>query len=136
MKFVVDTNIILSALIKDSVTRKILADLNFEFFAPSFSLTEIMKYQEYICKKTLMTPRQFGNLLQTIFENIEIIPGDFYKNYLDEANELMKKIDLDDVPFLACAMVLNLEIWSDDKHFKQQDKIKVFTTSELIERFS
>jgi len=74
--------------------------------------------------------------MRIVFENIEIIPGDFYKNYLDEANELMKKIDLDDVPFLACAMVLNLEIWSDDKHFKQQDKIKVFTTSELIERFS
>jgi predicted nucleic acid-binding protein len=45
----------------------------------------------------------------------------------------MGKIDKKDVPFIAAALALNCSIWSDDKHFKKQKEIKIFTTKEVME---
>jgi len=81
----------------------------------------------------LITKRQFNVLLENIFENIEIVPIEFYENSIDKSKKLIE--DLKDVPFLACAIALNAEIWSDDKHFKKQKKIKVFTIDEFVKKF-
>ena len=54
---------------------------------------------------------------------------------LKEANKLMGHIDQDDVVFLACALSLNIPIWSDDKDFKKQEKIKTFTSQEMVAMF-
>ena len=133
MKFVLDTNIILSALIKDSLTRKIIKNLEFEFFAPSFSLSEIKKYKKYVCEKSSITEKQFDVVLKTLFENIEIVSVDFYKKYIKESKKLIS--DVKDTPFLACAISLNADIWSDDRDFKEQKKVKIYTTHEFIKRF-
>ena len=36
MKFVVDTNVLISALLKDSVSRKLLIELDEDFYSPDF----------------------------------------------------------------------------------------------------
>ncbi len=41
MKNVVDTNRIIAALVKDSTTRSILFDKNFEFITPDYTIAEI-----------------------------------------------------------------------------------------------
>src|SRR3989344_4566442 len=133
MKFVLDTNIILSALIKDSFTRKIITNLGFEFFTPSFTLTEIMKYKNYICKKSQIREEKFVFLLNKILEYVKIIPTELYKNNIDKSMRLIE--DHKDVPFLACAISLDSNIWSNDAHFKKQKKIKVFTTDEFVKKF-
>jgi predicted nucleic acid-binding protein len=133
MKFVVDTNIILSALIKDSLSREILTNFNFNFFTPSFALSEIMKYKEYICKKASITGEQFNSILKKIFEYVTIISLNDYISHINESREFIE--DADDVSFLACAIALNSNIWSDDKHFKKQKKVKVFTTNEFVKTF-
>ena len=43
-KLVIDANIILSALIKDSITRKILVGSAIEFYAPDYLIEEVEKY--------------------------------------------------------------------------------------------
>jgi len=45
----------------------------------------------------------------------------------------MKNVDEKDTPFLALAMQLNCPIWSNDKHFKEQQVAEVYTTSEIID---
>jgi len=57
---------------------------------------------------------------------------DIIIKFKEEANEIMGNIDSDDVLFIATALAFNCPIWSEDKHFKQQDKVKVFTTKELL----
>ncbi len=45
----------------------------------------------------------------------------------------MGNIDIEDVPFIATALAINANgIWSFDKHFSQQNQVKVITTDELI----
>lgn len=41
-------------------------------------------------------------------------------------------MDKEDIPFVACALVFNCPIWSDDQHFQKQKKIKIYTTKEII----
>ncbi len=133
MKFVLDTNIILSALIKNGLTRKVIKDLEFKFFVPSFSLSEIKKYKKYVCKKSSLTENQFDSLLECLFENIEIVKINFYEKYLKSSKELIT--DIKDVPFLACATSLKADIWSDDGDFQKQKKVRVFTTQEFVKKF-
>ena len=40
---------------------------------------------------------------------------------------------MEDVSFIALALSIDNDgIWSEDKHFKKQDRVKVFTTEELM----
>ena len=133
MKLVVDTNVIISALVRGGLTRDfIIENFNHDLITPAYIFKEISKYKEYICKKANINSEQFYLLLCLLFRHIEIINPSYYLNYLDEAKELIGNIDKNDVPFLACALAFDCLVWSDDKHFKQQDKIKIYTTEDMI----
>jgi len=133
MKFVIDTNILMSAIIKNSLTRKIIFDKKFEFITPSYTLSEIDKYKEELCKKSKLNLDDLNGLLDILFDYIKIINRSVYESNIEEMRNLI--VDPDDIPFLACAMALNANIWSDDKHFKKQKKIKIFTTNDFIKKF-
>lgn len=45
--FVIDTNIILSAFIKNSTTRKIIVESGWDFYYPEMSFHEIRKYKNF-----------------------------------------------------------------------------------------
>ena len=55
MRIVVDTNILFSFFWKDSFTRNILLNPNFEFISSVFAIAELKKYASLIMKKTGLT---------------------------------------------------------------------------------
>lgn len=63
------------------------------------------------------------------------MPSNFYSDKFKEAFDVMKNIDEKDTPFLALALKLEYPIWSNDKHFKKQEKIQVYTTEDLLEKY-
>lgn len=68
-----------------------------------------------------------------MFSYIEIVPKEIYEEKQNKAIEIIGKIDIKDVPFISCALTLNVDgIWSDDAHFEKQTKIKVYKTQDLI----
>ena len=135
MNFVIDTNILISALIKDSVTRKIIIESGLNFYYPKISFYEIQKHKQLVLKKSRMSGKQFNDVLNILLDNVILVSEHQFTDSLDMANNLIGKIDINDVVFLACALSLNLEIWSDDKHFQKQNEVKVLTTQEFIKRF-
>jgi len=135
MNFVIDTNILISALIKDSVTRKIIIESGLNFYYPKISFYEIQKHKQLVLKKSRMSEKQFNDVLNILLDNVILVSEHQFTDSLDMANNLIGKIDINDVVFLACALSLNLEIWSDDKHFQKQNEVKVLTTQEFIKRF-
>lgn len=133
MILIVDTNEIISALIKDSFSRKILLHPKFSFYTPDFTLDEIEKHLSLITRKSALPRRNVVLLLNTLLEKIEIVEFNKYKHKYNEAQNIINKIDPDDVPFIALALSLpNDGIWSNDKHFLKQKIIKVWTTEDLI----
>lgn len=133
MKVVIDTNILMSALIKDSTTRKIIVKSNWEFYYPEVSLHEIRKYRSLILQKSGMNEEEFTRLFNRLLSSIKIIPEEYIHKRLDEANKILGKIDPKDVVFLATALSIeDSVIWSDDRHFEKQNKVKLLKTKDII----
>jgi len=133
MKVVLDTNIILSALIKPGKTREFLLESYINFIVPAYSLTEIDRYKEYICRKSGLSIEKLDELINLLFKYIKILNPSFYSDFLHRASKLID--DKKDIPFIAAALYLNCPIWSDDKHFKKQKEIKILTTKEILDLY-
>jgi len=132
MRLVLDTNILISALIRESITRKILVMSGIEFLVPEFTFEEINKHKNEILKKSKLKTSQFDLLMATLKENLMIIPK-YEIRRIKEAKEIMDNIDPNDTIFIALALsTLNDGIWSDDIHFKRQNVVKVWNTEELV----
>jgi len=133
---VADTNILISALLKDnSINSKLIKAKIFSIYFPDYGLKEIDKYKTYIIAKRI---RNYQNLSfefakKYIFDDIRVIPFDLYRNKIKEASEIMKDIDEKDAPIIALAMQLCCTIWSNDKHFMMQKAVKVYTTGNLLD---
>jgi predicted nucleic acid-binding protein len=132
MRLIVDTNIIFAALIRDSVTRRIFSHLNdAEFFILSFNFQEIDKYKKEILEKAKISEPTFMVLFEQLTKKCIIIEDEAIRLYWNEAKEIMWKIDPNDTPFIAAALSIRSDIWSDDTHFLRQKRIRVWKTKDL-----
>lgn len=134
MILVVDTNIVLSSLLKDSKSRELLIATHFKLIAPDTMITEIRKYEKLILEKSGLNKEDYEILLSLIIENIEIFAKEEYELKLKEAENLINlKEETGDFPFLALALSFPVSgIWTEDKHFNRQNKVKIWKTIELI----
>ncbi|MBU1855183.1 MAG: hypothetical protein KKF89_05660, partial [Nanoarchaeota archaeon] len=73
MKIIIDSNVLFSALIKDSITRKIILNYNGLFLFPSFIFTEFNKYKNFLLKKSKMDKKDFNKLLDFILNKVMIV---------------------------------------------------------------
>ena len=133
MKFIIDTNILISSLLKDSTTREILLNESFNFYIPEIILSEVNKYLPYIIQKSELTEEELKELLNTLLENLILVPIDEYEKKMDKGMEIIGNIDENDSQFIALALSIeNDGIWSNDKHFKKQKEIKVYKTIDIL----
>ena len=90
-------------------------------------------HREEIRKKSKMKIKEFNKLLKNILKKVTIIPTADLLPYRDQAIKIIDDIDPDDDFFIACSLAHNCPLWSDDKHLKKQDRVKIISTKELIE---
>jgi putative PIN family toxin of toxin-antitoxin system len=136
MRLVVDTNVIISSLIKDGVSRRLLTHSTEEFLTIAFSAKEVEKYAEEICKKAKITSDEFEAVLEKILEHLVVIDDKIIMLKMEEAKKIMDEIDPKDTFFIAAALATKSSILSDDKHFQQQKRVKVVTTKELVRKYT
>lgn len=137
MILVIDTNILLAGLIKDSTVRKIIVESGWEFHYPEMSFHEVRKYKGLVLEKSGMNEEEYTELLNHLLKHITLVPEEQIKPKIEEANNLLGKIDPDDVVFLATAFSIeNSKIWSDDSHLEKQTRVMVFKTRHIVELFS
>lgn len=136
MNIVIDTNILMSALIKEGITRYIITDFGLNLLFPELEFREIENHKKEILKKSELSEKEFNILLISLLKYIKIIKTEKILDYREEANEIMSKIDPDDAMFIATALAFDALIWSDDKHLKMQNKIKVLNTVDIIKTLS
>lgn len=70
MRLVIDTNIIISSLISNSIRRSILMDSGFELMAPEYTFTEIMNHANLIEKKSKLTSDDLQYVMDMLFSRI------------------------------------------------------------------
>ncbi len=132
MEIVLDTNILISSLLRNGLTRDIISVSPFKMYTVEYARFEIEKHKDELLSKSKLDEKSFDYLNEFIFGKINFIASEDLAPFKNRAIEVMHEIDIDDAPFLALAMSLNCPIWSNDGHFKRQDVIRAFTTKELM----
>ena len=134
LRLILDSNRLFAALIRQSLAKNIILNPNFEFFAPDYVFSEIMKHKDYILDKSKLLETEFEILFDHLFEKVTIIPFEKIQPYYEDAKKIMDPIDPDDSVFLALAMCISNDgIWTGDKDFEKQNIVKVWTTLDLLE---
>lgn len=135
MKLVVDTNVVISSLLKDSLTRRLITHIDADLYTIWFTREEVTKHNRELLEKGGFSEIALHILLENILHKLVILDDEVVKSKMKEARELMDTIDRKDTPFIAAALATDSDIWSDDKHFEKQRKIKVWKTRDLARFF-
>jgi predicted nucleic acid-binding protein len=134
VKIVIDSNVLFSALIRDSTTRKLILEYDGKFLFPSFIFSEMEKHKGMLISKSGIPKEEFDILLSIILAKVTIIPDSMLLKQKKKALILAKKTDIDDLVFFACALSYKGSVlWSNDKRLKKQRKIKVLNTKEIMD---
>ena len=65
---------------------------------------------------------------------LHIVPAQEFKSVIPEAEKMLSG-HLKDIPYFALALFLRCGIWSNEKRFKEQSRIQIFSTTELKELY-
>ncbi len=133
MRLVIDTNRLVAGVLKDSSSRELILSGRFEFYSPDQLVIEIKKYEDHLTEKGRLEHGQFDTILNALLDNIILVPYEEFRLEFEEAIGIMLDIDVKDAPFLAVGMALGLDgIWSEDRHFQGQDRLKVYDTGDMM----
>ena len=132
MRLVLDTNILIAALIKNSLTRKIFFLSDFEFHLPEYALEEVTRHRAKIARHSHLSYREIDLLLSLLLESVTVVPAQKILPHLKAAEALIGDVDKNDVPFVALALAIeNDGIWSNDRAFEHLPGITVWKTSDI-----
>lgn len=126
---------LVSALLKDSTTRKLLLkEKTLVLFSPEFIKEELSKYWPDFSKKLKVKTGELENIIEGLFEaaKITVVSSKEYGGFLEKA--IKASPDKKDATYLALAIKLDCPVWSQDKQLKKQGVVKVFSTKELLEK--
>lgn len=99
--------------------------------APEFALEEIKNNRNDIIAKTKLSKQEFNQIRHDLAIAVEFIPLEQYKKFLKPAIKISP--DPNDIDFFALALKLKLPLWSNDALLRNQSKVKILSTSDLIE---
>ena len=134
MNVVIDTNVVMSALISDSATRELMRDMNDTLVAPIRLEDEIDAHRDPIEAKSGLDESAVDESFDRLFEHVTLVPDADLEPYREPAFDALGDVDQDDVIFLATALAVDGTIWSDDGDFEKQTLVPVVTASDLTER--
>lgn len=119
-KIVVDTNIIVSALISNHrKIRQTFFNPDLEIAAPKFIIVELFKHSQRIQESAKLSQEELLEVLTFMINRIT-----FYDDYFisigswTEAFRLCRNVDEKDTPFIALSLELNAELWTNDIELK------------------
>lgn len=131
-EYVIDANVLFSALIKQSDLYEKLTD-QFVFYTPDFTLTELQKYRQVILKKSKGDPERLKEFSLQFFRQVVVLPDYIIStDALIVAQQLCGDIDEKDAVYVALSEELRLTLLTCDKPLhdglkaKGYDRIRMF----------
>ncbi len=134
MKFVLDTNILFSGVYDlDSNAGRILllaTEGKIEIISPEYVKNELIRILE---RKLKFSMNEIDELISSF--TIIWIEEEIYKEKMEQASKMISHKR--DVPILACALSLGVDIISGDKHFQKikTKKIKLWKLKKAVDKF-
>ncbi|UZE93820.1 MAG: PIN domain-containing protein [Candidatus Pacearchaeota archaeon] len=136
MFIVIDTNVFIAALIKNSLTRELILNTKARILFPELILDELRNHEQEIIKKSGISRQEYLFILSKLLKYVMVVPSELCLPFKEKAKEIMDKIDPDDSVFIATSLAFGkCVIWSDDKHFKKQKFVKIITTKDMSKNY-
>jgi predicted nucleic acid-binding protein len=134
VKIIIDSNILFSAIIKDSIHRRLILEYDDFFLFPAYLFVEMQKHKNLLVTKSKLSETDFNLLVGIFLQKIIMIPDVSIEEQIKKAHDIVKNIDVDDKVFISCALAFPGSIlWSNDKELKRQNDVMVINTSEFKE---
>ncbi|MBI4361445.1 hypothetical protein HY572_06790 [Candidatus Micrarchaeota archaeon] len=131
MKFVLDSNVFFSALLRDSSTRRLLTDPRLELYVPDYFFEELFKYASEFAERMGVSRYALLQGVMALSETVSVVSKSSYAHCTAKAFDVCP--DPADVDFFALAMSLGCPIVSQEKKLKRQQAIRVITIAELAQ---
>jgi len=130
-ELIIDANIFMSALIAtEGMTYDLIFNDRVKLFSPEFLIEEFEKYRDVILNKSGLSDEDFDLFLSLISSRIEFISKNEFEHLITKGEEISP--DVKDSAYFALALKMKCSIWSNDKRLKEQDKVRVYNTTELL----
>jgi predicted nucleic acid-binding protein len=133
MELVVDTNVVVAGFLRSATTRELLLDERLTLWAPEYLLTEaerVLSTPRLRRRLGALSPQDVRMLLTQLTARIRILPTRTFHAKLSEAKGLVA--DLEDAPFIALALHLQLSLWSNDALLRAQRVVRIYTTDDVL----
>ena len=115
---VLDANILIRAVLGQRVRELILAHAaTVKFFAPDVAYADARKYLPALLQKRGVDVIPALQVLDTLERIVHSMDMEVYGGLQQQALRRIEMRDADDWPVLACAMVLDCPIWTEDADF-------------------
>ncbi len=133
MKLIIDANILFSAFLKDGLTRRIIIYNFFELYTPKYILEEFFEHIAELAKKSKVNKEIMKSNIKEFISSsgIKLYSKKDMQDFIGKAKIISP--DNDDVMYFAAALKLNCPIWSNDKKLREQNKIKIHSTKEILD---
>ncbi|MFT4312701.1 MAG: PIN domain-containing protein [Candidatus Woesearchaeota archaeon] len=129
MKIIADANVLFSLVKEGSVTERIVSDFRLQIYSVDFVLEELKNHEDVLLRKSGL--QSFAQVESVLKKRVIFVRAADLKKELKKIHALV--CDEKDLIYFALAEKLQLLIWSNDKHFKEQTLFDVVTTKELLE---
>ncbi len=121
MIVIVDSNIIFSALLsKNNHYAQKIFKAEHTYTTVNFLISEIFDHKEKIIKFSKLNGGEFKEHFELLFAHLRLIPDTdiSFHNYYS-AYQIVSKADVKNIAFVALAMELRAQLWTNDKPIRQ-----------------
>ena len=133
LRLIIDTNILLACLLRDSTTRELLLDNRVILYAPEHLISETQKHliaSDRVRRRINLSKSQLISLFTSLTAEITVINSEDYSSHINTALGIAPHPE--DAPFLALGLHLKIPLWTNDAGIAQQNQVQIITTSELF----
>jgi len=130
---VVDSNVLISALVADARTRLLIVEMDERLVAPELIADEVKRNIHSIAPRSDLPDDLVGTFFRTLLGHVELVSPATFEESIERAATAMEGERDADAMFLAVALAEDGSVWSDDADFRSQSKVPVYTTAEVVE---
>ena len=130
MKAVADANVLFACMLRDGGTRRAWFNAELSLYAPRFVIKEFLKYEEELAGRYAGSRADFNQLFEIVLRQARLVDDADLAPYLPAVASL--SADSKDWLYLACALKEDAALWSNDRGFSGQTRVRVLTTTQLL----
>lgn len=129
----VDANVLIAALLRDSTTRKLITMGGMDLHAPEYLFEETQAHSEELRNRSGLSASGLAEANRILRGYITEHPEADYQGHVDKALEILRDSDARDAPYVALALAIEADgLWSEDRALGILPGIRTFRTHELV----